>query len=103
MCRGLLQERRPEAHLGERFIQVEGEVRRAGRQSWTNDMRLSAAVELAGGFTKSADATHVTIHHFNGGATPASYVAATNSPSQDPFLLRGDRIVVARRGPTIRK
>lgn len=81
----------------ERFVYVEGEVRHAGRQRWTNDMRLSAMIGLAGGLTEVADATRLQIRHQNAGVDIANYVEATNSPSKDSILVRGDRIVVPRK------
>jgi protein involved in polysaccharide export with SLBB domain len=93
----------PPPNWNEKFIMVEGEVHKAGPLRWTNSMRLSMAIKLAGGLTEFADPIQIKIQHFNGGAALASYLAATNSPRQDHILLRGDRIVVARKGPTSTK
>jgi protein involved in polysaccharide export with SLBB domain len=81
----------------ERVIYVEGEVRHAGRQRWTNDMKLSVVVGLAGGFTEAADPTRLQIRHQNASVDIANYLEATNSPSKDNLLLRGDRIIVPRK------
>jgi len=84
----------------ERFIYVEGEVAHPGRQRWTNDMRLSVVVGLAGGLTKAADPTRLQIRHENAGVDIANYGEATQSPSKDNVLLRGDRVVVPRKEPS---
>jgi protein involved in polysaccharide export with SLBB domain len=81
----------------ERFIYVEGEVAHAGRQRWTNDMRLSVVLGLAGGLTEAADPTRLQIHHQNAGVDIANYGEAINSPLKDNILLRGDRVVVPRK------
>ncbi len=81
------------------FIYVEGEVGRAVQGRWTDGIRLSAALQAAGGLTKDADPTRLTIHHPNVGAEMASYVEATNSLARDNLLVGGDRIVVPRKKP----
>jgi protein involved in polysaccharide export with SLBB domain len=78
-------------------IRVEGEVLHAGRWHWTNGMRLSVAIEMAGGLTPAADANQLRVHHLNEGVDMASYVEATNSTAADRFLSRGDRIIVPRK------
>lgn len=50
-----------------RSIVVQGAVGRPGPLAWSNEMRLSIAVEAAGGLVISADAIHVQIRHENGG------------------------------------
>jgi protein involved in polysaccharide export with SLBB domain len=87
----------PEANRMEPFVFVEGEVRRPGQLPWTNQMRLSAAIELVGGLTEMADPTRLRVRHFNGGVDPANYLDATNSSLNNNYLLKGDRIIVPRK------
>jgi protein involved in polysaccharide export with SLBB domain len=87
----------PPPEWAERFIVIEGAVRRPGQFVWSNEMRLSIAVDAAGGLTASADASRVRIRHQNGGVDTANYSDATNSPAKNNILLRGDRITVPRK------
>jgi protein involved in polysaccharide export with SLBB domain len=81
----------------ERFVYVEGEVHHQGRQLWTNEMRLSVAIALAGGLTEAADPAGLQIRHQNAGVDIANYDEAINSATKDNDLAPGDRIIVARK------
>jgi protein involved in polysaccharide export with SLBB domain len=87
----------PPPNWTERSISVEGEVRQPGRLIWTNEMRFSTAIELAGGLTELADPARVQIRHYNGAADPANYIEAIKSPQKDNVLIRGDRVLVPRK------
>jgi protein involved in polysaccharide export with SLBB domain len=93
-----IQANLPPPERGERFVVVEGAVHHPGQLGWSNGMRLSIALEAAGGLAASADAGRVQIRHHNGGVDTANYFDATNSPTKDYYLLRGDRITVPQKG-----
>ena len=78
-------------------IHVEGEVRHAGHWRYTNGMRLSVAIDLAGGLTPAADANRLRVQHVNAGVDVVSYVEGTKSTAGDRPLDRGDRIIVPRK------
>jgi polysaccharide export outer membrane protein len=79
----------------ERYIYVGGEVQRPGRIVWTPDLTVAKAIQSAGGFTLYAKETAVSLARENG-----SYLIdvrlAQKTPAQDPRLVPGDSLQVAR-------
>jgi len=79
----------------ERFVYVGGEVQRPGRIVWTPDLTMTKAIQAAGGFTLYAKETAINVVR-----DQSAYVLdarlAQRSPAEDPRLLPGDSIRVAR-------
>jgi polysaccharide biosynthesis/export protein VpsN len=79
----------------ERYIYVGGEVQRPGRVVWTPDLTLSKAVQAAGGFTLYARETNVSLVR-DQQAYQFDARLAQRQPTEDPRLMPGDSIQVAR-------
>jgi len=79
----------------ERYIYVGGEVQRPGRIVWTPDLSVAKAIQAAGGFTLYAKETAVRLSRENGSYTIDVKLAQKN-PAQDPRLMPGDSLQVAR-------
>jgi protein involved in polysaccharide export with SLBB domain len=79
----------------ERYIYVGGEVQRPGRIVWTPDLTVAKAIQSAGGFTLYAKETAVNLVRENA-AYPIDVKLAQRNPAQDPRLVPGDSLQVAR-------
>lgn len=79
----------------ERYIYVGGEVQRPGRIVWTPDLTAAKAIQSAGGFTLYAKETAVNLVRDNA-AYPIDVKLAQRNPAQDPRLVPGDSLQVAR-------
>lgn len=79
----------------ERYIYVGGEVQRPGRIIWTPDLTVAKAIQTAGGFTLYAKEAAVRLARDNGSYTIDVKLAQKN-PAQDPRLMPGDSLQVAR-------
>jgi protein involved in polysaccharide export with SLBB domain len=79
----------------ERFIYVGGEVQRPGRIVWTPDLSVAKAIQAAGGFTLYAKETAVSLSREKNAYTIDVKLAQKN-PAQDPRLMPGDSLQVAR-------
>lgn len=79
----------------ERYIYVGGEVQRPGRIVWTPDLTVAKAIQSAGGFTLYAKETAVTLIREKN-AYAIDVKLAQRDPAQDPHLVPGDSLQVAR-------
>lgn len=79
----------------ERFVYVGGEVQRPGRIVWTPDLTASKAIQSAGGFSLYAKENAVNLVRDKNAYTIDVKLAQT-SPEQDPRLMPGDSLQVAR-------
>jgi protein involved in polysaccharide export with SLBB domain len=81
--------------IAERYIYVGGEVAKPGRVIWTPDLTASKAIQAAGGFSLYAKETAVNLTRDNR-SYPIDIVLAQRRPDEDPRLLPGDSLQVAR-------
>jgi polysaccharide export outer membrane protein len=79
----------------ERYIYVGGEVQRPGRVVWTPDLTLTKAIQSAGGFTLYARETSVSVVR-DQNAFQLDARLAQRQPAEDPRLMPGDSVQVAR-------
>ena len=79
----------------ERYVYVGGEVQRPGRIIWTPDLTVAKAIQSAGGFTLYAKETAVNLVR-DKAAYPIDVKLAQKNPAQDPRLVPGDSLQVAR-------
>ena len=79
----------------ERYIYVGGEVQRPGRIVWTPDLTVAKAIQSAGGFTLYAKETAVSLIREKN-AYSIDVKLAQRDPGQDPHLVPGDSLQVAR-------
>lgn len=79
----------------ERYVYIGGEVQRPGRVIWTPDLTVAKAIQSAGGFTLYAKETAVSLVR-----EKSAYVIdvrlAQKNPAEDPRLVPGDSLQVAR-------
>jgi hypothetical protein len=80
------------------FVVVVGEVNRPGRITWINGLTLTAAIDLAGGFTDFAAKSEVTLRKTDGSAAGCSFVPDAPAWTNSPTLHAGDTVQVPRRG-----
>lgn len=81
----------------ERYVYVGGEVAHPGRIIWTPDLTVTKAVQAAGGFTLYARETGIDLVREEK-SYPIDAKLAQKSPAQDPRLMPGDSLHVARTG-----
>lgn len=79
----------------DRYVYVGGEVQRPGRIVWTPDLTLAKAIQSAGGFTLYAKETAVSLVRDRAAYTVDAELAQS-SPAEDPLLMPGDSLQVAR-------
>ena len=79
----------------ERYVYVGGEVQRPGRIIWTPDLTVAKAIQAAGGFSLYAKVAAVRLVRDNNAYTIDVKLAQKN-PAQDPRLMPGDSLQVAR-------
>jgi polysaccharide export outer membrane protein len=79
----------------ERYVYVGGEVSHPGRIIWTPDLTAAKAIQSAGGFTLYAKETAVSLVREKNAYTIDVKLAQKN-PTQDPRLMPGDSLQVAR-------
>lgn len=79
----------------ERHVYVGGEVARPGRVVWTPDLTAAKAIQAAGGFTPFGKQNAVTLIRERQAYT-LDVRAAQKRPQDDPRLLPGDALQVAR-------
>ena len=79
----------------ERYVYVGGEVARPGRVVWTPDLTAAKAIQAAGGFTPFGKQNAVTLVRERQPYT-LDVRAAQRRPQDDPKLLPGDALQVAR-------
>lgn len=79
----------------ERFVIIGGEVRRPGPVSWTNDLTLTKAITLAGGFSLYARESAVQVTRDNKSYEVNADLAIQN-PTEDVQLVPGDTVTVPR-------
>ena len=87
-----------------RKVQVSGEVRAPGTIEWpsSDQMRLTEAIQRAGGPGEWGDKEHVAVFRLKNGATQKSvynFKAITNEGkiADDPVLEDGDRVLVPKK------
>lgn len=79
----------------ERYVYVGGEVQRPGRIVWTPDLTAAKAIQSAGGFSLYAKENAVSLVREKNAYTIDVELAQKN-PEQDPRLVPGDSLQVAR-------
>ena len=80
---------------GDRFVNVDGEVKSPQRVVYTADMTLLSAINAAGGFSEYANQAKIQVMH--GGKTILLDVRnLRKDPSLDITLQPGDRIYIPR-------
>jgi polysaccharide export outer membrane protein len=79
----------------ERYVYVGGEVQHPGRIVWTPDLTAGKAIQSAGGFSLYAKETAVSLVREKTAYTIDVKLAQKN-PTQDPRLMPGDSLQVAR-------
>lgn len=77
----------------ERYVTVGGQVNRGGRVPWIAGMRLSEAIQAAGGFSVFADRRDIILKR-NGQLYRVDGVEAERNPSRNYALAPGDEIIV---------
>jgi polysaccharide biosynthesis/export protein VpsN len=79
----------------ERYVYVGGEVTRPGRIIWTPDLTVVKAIQSAGGFTLYAKERKVNLVR-DRVSYDIDVQLAQKTPFQDPRLMPGDSLQVAR-------
>lgn len=74
---------------------VTGEIKSPGPKPFMNRLKVSQAIETAGGFTELANKKRVTLRHDDG---KSETVKLGDSPQRDAQVFPGDTITVRRRG-----
>ena len=82
---------------GTRLVNVTGEVKSSGRQTYTADMTVMTAIGGASGFTDFADKKHVKLTR-NGKVQVLDTTKFSKDPSLDVKVLPGDQIYVPQAG-----
>jgi protein involved in polysaccharide export with SLBB domain len=77
-----------------RHFDVTGEVRHPGRQGYLGRIKLSQAIETAGGATKSADLKRVRVQRAGG---TIEYHNLLNEPHSDPEVFPLDTVEVRKK------
>jgi protein involved in polysaccharide export with SLBB domain len=80
---------------GERFVNVDGEVRSRQRVPYTPDMTLMSAINAAGGMSEFADQKRVQLSR-GGQSQTIDIRSVRRDPSQDIKVQPGDSIFVPR-------
>lgn len=81
--------------IGDRFVNVDGEVRSRMRVAYTSDMTLISAINAAGGANEFADLKRVTLTR-EGETQTIDLRRARRDPSIDIPVQPGDKIFVPR-------
>lgn len=76
---------------------VGGEVRQPGRQVWIGEIRVTQAIQAAGGFTDFANKKNVLLMRADGTQVEVHCLKAMKDPKLDPKVKPGDSITVRRR------
>ena len=76
---------------GTRFVNISGQVRSPGRIPYTADLKLTTAINAAGGPTDFADMKHIKLTRDNK-ATIYNAKELRKNPEKDPQVLPGDQI-----------
>ena len=82
-------------NVTERYVYVGGEVQRPSRIPWSPDLTVAKAIQSAGGFTLYAKETAVSLVR-DKSAYAIDVKLAQKNPAQDPRLMPGDSLQVAR-------
>jgi protein involved in polysaccharide export with SLBB domain len=82
-------------NVTERYVYVGGEVQHPSRLPWSPDLTVAKAIQSAGGFTLYAKETAVSLVRDKSAYTIDVKLAQKN-PAQDPRLMPGDSLQVAR-------
>lgn len=82
-------------NVTERYVYVGGEVQRPSRIPWSPDLTVAKAIQSAGGFTLYAKETAVSLVRDKNAYTIDVKLAQKN-PAQDPRMMPGDSLLVAR-------
>lgn len=82
-------------NVTERYVYVGGEVQRPSRIPWSPDLTVAKAIQSAGGFTLYAKETAVSLVRDKHAYT-IDVKLAQKHPTQDPRLMPGDSLQVAR-------
>ena len=84
----------PSAITEARYIYVGNEVRAPNLYAWTNGMRLTNAIEAAGGFTEFSDPSRVSITRADGYHKSFNYDDILKGVISCPAVRAGDYIHV---------
>ena len=82
-------------NVTERYVYVGGEVQHPSRIPWSPDLTVAKAIQSAGGFTLYAKETAVSLVR-DKDAYVIDVKLAQKNPGQDPRLMPGDSLQVAR-------
>ena len=82
-------------NVTERYVYVGGEVQHPSRIPWSPDLTVAKAIQSAGGFTLYAKETAVSLVR-DKDAYVIDVKLAQKNPAQDPRLMPGDSLQVAR-------
>ena len=80
-----------------RLVNVTGEVKSPGRQSYTADLTVMSAIGGAGGFNDFADKRHVKLV-CSGKVQVIDTTKIANNPDLDIKVLPGDQIIIQQSG-----
>lgn len=80
-----------------RYVNVSGEVKSAGRLTYTADLSVLTSISGAGGFTDFADKKRVKLTR-NGTVQEIDTTKISKDPSKDVKVLPGDLIFVPQSG-----
>jgi len=75
---------------------VGGEVRSSGRQAWSGEIRVTQAIQGAGGFTDFANKKNVLLRRVDGKIIKVNCLKAIENPALDPMVMPGDTITVKK-------
>ena len=79
------------------LIFVGGEVRQPGRFVWNDNLTVTNAIAMAGGFTDFANRSRLEMHRSNGTQERYSYGRIVSGLTNNPPLKPNDQIVVPKR------
>lgn len=88
---------RPRHRYADFVYSVTGEVIAPGPKRFSNGLKVSQAIEAAGGFTKSANKSKVTIVHADGRSETVRLRSHPPDAPVEASVLPGDSITVKRR------
>lgn len=81
----------------ERFYFVGGEVKAPNRQVYTGPIRVTGAIDTAGGFTEYAKKSKIEVTRANGRKFRVNYNDALDDPLKNPEIYPGDRVHVPKK------
>lgn len=80
--------------LGNRFVDVSGQVRAPQRVPFTEDLTLMSAISACGGATPYARENRIQLLRAEGGSTTHDLKKIRRGQEKDPTLRPGDKIII---------